>query len=154
MNVNNLIAEELQSTSFKADIKLILLSVSSLRCINCQSTKSWEHCQGNTTETECPFTDARCVKYDYEKTEASSGKKETMFARSCLPHSQCSSSLLPACKKLQKSGDKMKVTCHVSCCGEDFCNSQVKLNSSVLFLLVMFLVHVSFVKVLLWSIKW
>ncbi|KAL9985434.1 hypothetical protein ACROYT_G007843 [Oculina patagonica] len=126
----------------------ILSKASSLRCNICQSTQSWEHCQENTTEAECTFTDARCVKYNYEKTVANSDKKETMFARGCLPQSQCSSSLLPACKDLQKSGDEIKATCDVSCCGEDLCNSQVNLSSSILFLMAMFLVHVIFAKVL------
>lgn len=85
--------------------------------------------------------------------DANSDDRETMFARGCLSQSQCSGSLLPACKDLQKSGDKMKATCKVSCCGEDLCNSQVKIDSSVLFLLVMFLIHAIFVKVSLRSAK-
>jgi len=119
---------------------------SSLHCNRCQSHKSWEHCNGNTTKTTCNFNDARCVKYSYEKKDANSHNTEKMFARGCLPQSQCSSSLLPACKDLQKSGDEIKVTCNVSCCGEDLCNSQVMLNSSVLFLLVIFLIYAVFVK--------
>ena len=132
----------------------LLLSASSLRCYRCQSRKSWEHCDGNTTEIDCNFTDATCVKYSYEKKDLNSDNRETMFARGCLPQSQCSGSLLPACKDLQKSGDKIKATCNVSCCGEDICNSQVMLNPAVLCLLVMYLIHAFFVKVSLRSAKW
>jgi len=136
---------------YTTDINFLPLSASSLHCNGCQSRKSWEHCNGNTTKTTCNFTDARCVKYSYEKKEANSHNTEKMFARSCLPQSQCSRSLLPACKDLQKSGDEIKVTCNVSCCGEDLCNSQVMLNSSVLFLLVIFLIHAVFKTVFLES---
>lgn len=131
-----------------------LLPASGLRCYRCQSRKSWEHCNGNTTETKCNFTDAAtCVKYSYEKKGANSDNTETMFARDCLPQSQCSESRLPACADLQKSGEKMKVTCNVSCCGKDLCNSEVMLNSAALCLLMMFLIHVIFVKVSLRSAK-
>ena len=129
------------------------LPAGSLRCNRCQSRQSWEHCNRNTTETKCNFTDARCVKYSYEKKDARSDNSETMFARDCLPQSQCSSSLLTACKDLQKSGDKIKATCDVWCCGEDLCNSQVMFNSSVPFLVVMFLIRAIVVKVSLRSAK-
>ncbi|KAJ7393904.1 hypothetical protein OS493_003573 [Desmophyllum pertusum] len=121
----------------------------SLRCNICESTQSWETCNANMTTIECPtVTDATCVKYSYEMTDTNSDKQQRMFARGCLPQYQCSSSLLPACADLEKSGSKIKATCHVSCCGEDLCNSQAKYNSSVLFLMAMFFVHV-FVKCLL-----
>ena len=131
----------------------LLPPASSLRCYSCQSRKSWEHCNGNTTETNCNFTDATCVMYSYEKKDANSDNRETMFARGCLPQSQCSSSLLPACKDLQKSGEKIKATCDVSCCGEDLCNSEIMLNSTVQCLLVMFLLHAIFLQVSLRSVK-
>ena len=85
--------------------------------------------------------------------DVNSDNRETMFVRGCLPQSQCSGSLLPACEDLQKSGEKLKVTCDVSCCGQDLCNSQVMLNSAALCLLAMFLIHAIFVKVSLQSSK-
>ena len=127
------------------------LPASSLRCYRCQSRKSWEHCDGNTTETKCNLTNARCVKYSYKNKDANVGNRKA-FARGCLPQSQCSGSQIPACKDLQKSGDKMKA-CTVTCCGEDLCNSQVMLNSAVLLFLMMLLIHTFFVKVSLRSAK-
>lgn len=119
-----------------------------LRCNNCTSNNSWGDCDSNITKTDCTgMDDASCVKFSYEVTRSSSNQQQN-FGRGCLPQSQCSSSLFPACKRLAqdaKIDDKLKMTCHVSCCGEDLCNSQVKLNSSrVLFLVIPLFAYVSF----------
>ena len=133
-------------------LNFLSLPASSLRCYRCQSRKSWEHCEGNTTEVNCNFTSARCAEYTYRNKDANVDNRKT-FGRGCLPQSQCSDSQFPACKDQQKSGDKKKAKCRVTCCGEDLCNSQIMLNSAVLSSLVMLLIHAIFVKVSLWSAK-
>jgi len=115
----------------------------SLSCNKCESNKSWEHCDANSANEECTINDARCVQYNYEFTKTSPSQQETKFGRRCLPQSECSSSLFPACKSLAEDAqedDNVKLTCHVSCCGEDLCNSNVKLNSSFLVLAIMLLI--------------
>ena len=122
-------------------MKFIISSAFSLRCNACQSRESWDNCATNLTEKECTVKEARCVKYHYHMTnDKSTTQQKQLFARACVSQDQCSSSQLPACKDLEKSGTKMKITCHVSCCGEDLCNSQVTTSASVLIMMAMCLV--------------
>lgn len=83
---------------------------------------------------------ARCVHFNYEVSQENSGQiqKTTWFGLGCVAYGECSSSTFLPCKNHAEGAreeDKMKITCHVSCCGTDFCNSQVSFNFSVLVLL-------------------
>ncbi|XP_022796116.1 uncharacterized protein LOC111334595 [Stylophora pistillata] len=112
----------------------------SLRCKACESRESWENCDKNMTTKECAVQEERCVKYDYHVTyDNTTMPQSKRFQRDCLPQAQCSSSELQACRDLEKLGMEMKVTCHVSCCAEDSCNSQVKTSASVQVMIVILL---------------
>lgn len=111
----------------------------SLICSKCNSSKSYEECAANATTVDCAMDDARCVHFNYEVSQENSGQKTTWFGLGCVANGECSSSFFPPCKSLAEGAreeDKMKITCHVSCCGNDFCNSQVSFNFSVLVLLM------------------
>ena len=88
--------------------------------------------------------DARCVRFNYEVSQENSGQKTTLFGLGCVANGECSSSNFPRCKSLAEEAreeDKMKITCHVLCCGTDFCNSQVSLKFPVLVLLMSLFLH-------------
>ena len=117
----------------------VSFAANSLICSKCNSSKSYEECAANATTVDCPMDDARCVHFNYEVTQENSGQKTTWFGLGCVANGECSSSFFPPCKSLAEGAreeDKMKITCHVSCCGNDFCNSQVSFNFSVLVLLM------------------
>lgn len=117
----------------------------SLRCNVCESGESWENCDRNMTIKECTAQEGRCVKYDYHVTyDNTTMPQSKRFQRDCLPPAQCSSSTLQACRDLEKPGIPMKVTCHVSCCAEDSCNSQVKTSASVLVMIIILLSGATF----------
>ena len=118
---------------------LVSLAANSLICSECESSKSYKECAANATTVECAMDDARCVHFNYEVSQENSAQKTKLFGLGCVANGECSSSFFPPCKSLAEGAreeDKMKITCHVSCCGTDFCNSQVSFNFSVLVLLM------------------
>ena len=66
----------------------------------------------------------------FSYTAETSTNKSTMFAKRCLPQNQCSSHDLHECKDFKHAAKETKVTCVVTCCGEDLCNPAVLLRVS------------------------
>ena len=88
-----------------------------LKCYQCTSTESWEHCDQNKKTVTCPAGADRCGKM-YAK-----GVRE-VFARGCDTAQQCRE----ACDTPGLS------ECHVDCCDSDECNGAAGKVVSVVFL--------------------
>lgn len=90
--------------------------VTSLRCYQCYSDTSWDHCKKRVKVVDCPQThDEACSKIFYDH-ELHDRKTYTKF---CEKTSQCTNESNPVCKAAKAHGAQ----CEVHCCTYDLCNA-------------------------------
>ena len=89
-----------------------------LRCFTCVSEKSWDECEKQRNERECPRNaNEVCVK-EHKIENNNNGKQAHVFAKYCGEADQCTN------KHCLKEGSN----CVVDCCHNDLCNAGVSLT--------------------------
>lgn len=117
----------------------ICFAVNNLRCFECQSAESMEHCIQNSQAVTCKTSkETRCAKFT---SELVMGDKEVMVYRKGCREEE-------ACKKdkdffMQECGNDD--TCTNLCCGKDLCNAGSFFTISLAILLASVLTAIFFI---------
>ncbi|CAH3183495.1 unnamed protein product, partial [Porites evermanni] len=99
-----------------------------IKCYQCDSAKSWDHCVPGSN-TECSAGLDSCVKF--EGQAEFQGVTRKYFYKGCALKSRCTDKV---CKIVLPSSATIK-KCDVSCCQSDLCNgAKVPVVSGFLFL--------------------
>ena len=84
-----------------------------LRCYECSSKKSWDHCESHKDVEKCTSGKNRCFKgyADWEED----GSSQKAYRKDCFSAEKC--------KTAADIDDCKSGTCKVDCCSGDLCNA-------------------------------